>query len=222
MQNNIQPPDVPLPKFLEQKKELFIKILRKTERSGIENVLNWLEKTDFYTAPASARFHGCFEGGLLLHSLNVYDVLRSINDGIVNSGYVEGYHGLPFETIAIAALLHDVCKVNFYTKIKRWRKDENQRWEQYDTWGYEEQEPLGHGEKSVIILQRLGLYLSSREIYMIRWHMGGFDENAKNCGSAMNKYPSIALMHAADLIATNLLEQEMPTELAEELKNANN
>ena len=57
---------------------------------------------------------------------------------------------------------------------------------------------------------------------MIRWHMGGFDENAKNCGSAMNKYPSIALMHAADLIATNLLEQEMPTELAEELKNANN
>lgn len=209
--------------FLEKQKSCFEQALLATQRPGIENVLRWLNNTDFYTAPASARFHGCYEGGLLVHSLNVYDVLRSINKGMADNKFYcpQGFKGIDPDSMTIAALLHDICKVNFYTKTKRWRKDANQRWEQYDTWGYDEQEPLGHGEKSVIILQRLYLELTDEEIYMIRWHMGGFDPNVKNCGSAMKKYPSVALMHAADLIASNLLEQDMPVELAEELQNAN-
>lgn len=118
------------------------------------------------------------------------------------------------DTIIITALLHDVCKANTYKKGQRWRKDANNRWEQYDVYEFKEDEPLGHGEKSVYLLQRAGLQLTEKEVYMIRWHMGGFEAqgNQMTLSAAMTKCPEIALIHSADIIASNVLENEKEVE----------
>ena len=183
-------------------KNEFIDELKNVHREGMEKVISWLiDKTDFFTAPASTRFHGAYQGGLLMHSLNVYRVFKEINDKL--NGLTPA---IPKDSIVIAALLHDICKVNTYKVVKRWRKDKENRWEQYDTYEFSEDEPLGHGEKSVMLLQRLGLQLTESEVYLIRWHMGGFDESKMALNSAMTIHPEIALMHMADLIATYMLE----------------
>lgn len=183
-------------------KNEFIDELKNVHREGMEKVISWLiDKTDFFTAPASTRFHGAYQGGLLMHSLNVYRVFKEINDKL--NGLTPA---IPKDSIVIATLLHDICKVNTYKVVKRWRKDKENRWEQYDTYEFSEDEPLGHGEKSVMLLQRLGLQLTESEVYLIRWHMGGFDESKMALSSAMTMHPEIALMHMADLIATYMLE----------------
>lgn len=184
--------------------DLFIQLLISTKRKGMANVIAWVEQSDFFTAPASARFHGSYEGGLLQHSLNVYKSLNIMSKGMTDSD-------LPVispETVVITALLHDICKANTYKVAKRWRKNKQNQWEQYDTYEFSEVEPLGHGEKSVLILQRLGLELTEQEIYMIRWHMGGFDESRMAVSNAMSKFPEIAYIHAADLIATNIMDDK--------------
>ena len=194
-------------------KERFIELLRSTKREGIEKLIDFLEKTDFFTAPASTRFHSSYEGGLLQHSLNVYDCLAGLGTttGDVQEFQTAGMRldSIPQESIIIVALLHDLCKVNFYATEMRWRKDANNKWEQYKTYEFNEDEPLGHGEKSIFILQRLGLQMTEQEVYMIRWHMGGFDESKMPLQSAMKKCPEIALIHAADLIATHIIESEV-------------
>lgn len=184
--------------------ENFKQLLMATKRTGIEAVLNWLEHaTDFFTAPASTRFHGSYEGGLLEHSINTYNALKVLNETELTDKH------LLKDTVAIIALLHDICKANTYKVVDRWRKDKNNKWEQYKTYEFNEDEPLGHGEKSIFILQRLGLQMTEQEVYMIRWHMGGFDESKLPLQSAMKKCPEIALIHAADLIATHIIESEV-------------
>lgn len=192
-----------LQKRLENKND-FIKLLNSTKRKGMDKVLEWLEKSDFYEAPASTRFHGNYEGGLLEHSLNVLTAFDWIVVGL--SGITPS---VPKESIIITSLLHDICKANTYKKVQRWRKDKDNKWEQYDVFEFNEDEPLGHGEKSVLLLQRIGLDLTEQELYMIRWHMGGFDESQRALHAAMTKCPAIALIHSADLIATNLMENEV-------------
>ena len=105
-------------KFLEEKKmkDKFIGLLRETKREGIENLIDFLEKTDFFTAPASTKFHNSFEGGLLAHSLNVYEALESLVKG-----------KWPEDTIRIVALLHDICKINLYKVDYRNKKDATQQ-----------------------------------------------------------------------------------------------
>ena len=193
-----------LQKRLENKND-FIKLLNSTKRKGMDKVLEWLEKSDFYEAPASTRFHGNYEGGLLEHSLNVLIAFDRIIVGL--SGITTP--AVPKESIIITSLLHDICKANTYKKVQRWRKDNNNQWEKYDVFEFNEDEPLGHGEKSVLLLQRIGLDLTEQEIYMIRWHMGGFDESQRALHAAMAKCPAIALIHSADIIATNLMENEV-------------
>ena len=116
-------------------KERFIELLRSTKREGIEKLIDFLEKTDFFTAPASTRFHSSYEGGLLQHSLNVYDCLAGLGTttGDVQEFQTAGMRldSIPQESIIIVALLHDLCKVNFYATEMRWRKDANNKWEQY-------------------------------------------------------------------------------------------
>ena len=191
-------------------KETFMNLLKGTNRPGIDKLLDWIETTDFYSAPASTRFHGNYEGGLLEHSLNVYYALCIINE--ITSDFAENVN-IENETIVISCLLHDLCKANTYKKALRWRKDENNRWESYDTFEFNEDEPLGHGEKSVYLIQRAGMELMDDEVYMIRWHMGGFEEGNKMAlSTAMSKCPGITLMHSADLIATNIMERKVGKE----------
>ena len=143
-------------------KKEFIEIVNKNiHREGIADLMAWLETTDFYTAPSSARFHGAEEGGLVAHCINVYKYLKNFQE--IESD----------ETIAIAALFHDLCKVGTYKVSMRNTKDASGKWIQVPYYDYRDDEelPVGHGEKSVIILMKY-MKLTDQEICAIRWHMG--------------------------------------------------
>lgn len=198
---------------IEELKSRFIELCSTIKRDGMPELLAWLERSDFYTAPASTRFHGCYKGGLLEHSLNVYDKL---------SVFVSRYPDLNIEpeSVVVVALFHDLCKVNNYTtdfkNVKVYsetgsKSDAKGRydWEMQPTFKTEDRLPLGHGEKSVIILQSY-IKLTRDEIYAIRWHMGGFDNAVKGgdygMGNAFEICPFAAMTHLADMEATYLVE----------------
>lgn len=195
----------------EEKIKVFKQALTSTGRKGIETVLEGLEKLGFFEAPASSKHHLACEGGLLQHSLNVYmqaDVIRTAQIKL-NPKMEER---LPMNSIIIASLLHDVCKAEIYKKVMKNRKNDKGQWEQYEAYDYDYSHcPLGHGEKSVIRLIRMGLDLTEDEIAAIRWHMGAWDlpssfEANKNLGAAQDKYPLVSVIMAADTLATRILE----------------
>ena len=178
-------------------KEEFINLLKSTKREGIENLISFLEKTDFFTAPASTRFHGAYEGGLLEHSMKVYEIL----DKKIKQTYLD--INIEESTIKIVALLHDICKLNFYKVDYRNAKNELGVWEKVPYYTIEDTIPYGHGEKSVMMISEY-IKLTSEEKYSIRWHMG-FTEPKEvygTIGQAYKKYPLALLLFEADLEAT--------------------
>lgn len=186
-----------------ENKERFITIYEQNiKRAGADRLLEWMDnRTDFFTAPASTRYHGAFSEGLVIHSLNVYDLLKKRNDQ--DNAYSE-------ETVAVVSLLHDLCKANFYKETTRNVKNEvTGQWEKVPYYSIDDPYPYGHGEKSVYLIERF-MRLSPEEAIAIRWHMGGFDDSAHaggfNIGNAFNKYPLAVKLHLSDLEATYLLE----------------
>lgn len=195
----------------ENMKDEYTELLKSTGRKGIDDVINYLEKGGFFEAPASVNRHLNYDGGLLEHSLNVYHTAMMLRQQmIVMKPGVEPH--LPEKSIIIAALLHDVCKTNIYKKAAKWRKDENNRWESYDSYDVDYSRfPLGHGEKSVIMLLRLGLELTNDEIVAIRWHMSAWDlafqsYEIKSNMAAASDCPLLAVIQNADSLATHILE----------------
>ena len=193
------------------KRQRFDALLRETGRRGMENVLTELDKLGFYDAPASTRFHGSHPCGLLEHSLCVYDEAVVIREAQLKLK-PEVSASLPLDSVAIAALLHDVCKAEVYKLQQKWKKGASGQWESYDAYGVDYTAfPLGHGEKSVIQLLRWGLELADDEIVAIRWHMSGFDlafqspESRANYGAATDKCPLLAVLRAADGLASHIL-----------------
>lgn len=185
-------------------KEEFITIYKESiTREGAEEAFQWLEQSDFFTAPASTRFHGSHEGGLLQHSLNVHKQLKEL---LVQTGLKDTYSE---ESVAIVALLHDVCKVDFYKKGTRNVKVDG-KWEQKDVFEVDEKFPCGHSEKSIIVLQNF-FKLTTDEILAIRGHMGGFDSSVRAgeffIGKIFEKSKLALLTHMADMQATYLLEE---------------
>ena len=174
-------------------------------RDGIENFMAWLEGTDFYNAPASTRYHGCYDGGLLEHSLNVF---RRLNDlcELFGLGPEDGIDN-PNESIAIVALFHDLCKVGCYKTEMRWRKDANNQWEQYPTWKFEEDFAYGgHGSKSVFLVQSF-MKLTPEEASAINCHMGQWDATTYSNPTAVYERNLLAwLLHVADEAADFLME----------------
>ena len=170
------------------------------KRQGSDKLLDWLTtNTDFFWAPASTRFHSACREGLVMHSLNVYDAL------------VRRCPEEDPETLAIVSLLHDVCKANFYKESTRnVKNDKTGAWEKVPYYSIEDQFPFGHGEKSVYLIERF-MRLKTSEAVAIRWHMGGFDDNAKAGGytisAAFTQYPLAVNMHLADIEATYLMEK---------------
>ena len=178
-------------------KEEFIKLLKSTNREGIDKLIEFIEKTDFFKAPASTRFHGNFEGGLLEHSLKVYEILV---DKVKNTSIPVN---TPDESLVLIALLHDLCKVNYYKVDYRNAKNEFGEWEKVPYYTVEDTIPYGHGEKSVMMITEY-IKLTSEEKYCIRWHMG-FSEPKElygTLGEAFKKYPTALLVNEADLEAT--------------------
>ena len=170
----------------EQKQE-FIHLLSFVERDGVQSLLEWLESTDFYAAPASTKYHGAYAGGLLEHSLNVFRRL------------VRRCPAADMDTLTITALLHDVCKIHLYEKTE-------------DGYRHNEQFPIGHGEKSVILILR-HMPLTDEEITAISWHMGAFDSRAgagRSLSQAWEKCPLALHLHLADMEATWFDEKRGP------------
>lgn len=188
-------------------KERFLEIYRsKITRDGADKLLDFLEhKSDFFTAPASTRYHGAYEGGLLRHSLNVYDCLVQYLD----RERVKDTYKLRVsdETAAVVSLLHDVCKVNFYTVSYRNSKNEQTgQWEKVPYYTINDTLPYGHGEKSVYMISGF-IRLSREEAMAIRWHMGFSGNEDKNTiGSAMEKFPLAFALSVADMEASYFLE----------------
>jgi hypothetical protein len=187
-------------------KERFIAIYKdKIKREGADRLLDYLlsENSDFFTAPASTRFHGAYEGGLLEHSLNVYECLC---DFVKHSRFCSKY-GFSFdeESLAIAALLHDVCKTNFYkTEMRNVKK--NGVWESVPYYTIEDNLPYGHGEKSVYIISGF-MRLTRDEAFAIRYHMGfSGTEDANQVGRALEMFPLAFALCMADMEASYYIE----------------
>lgn len=198
----------------EANRQRFIDILRATGRDGIDYVIEDLDTWGFFEQPASARNHFNFPGGLALHSLNVYDMAMALRETAIKMR-PDMERWLTPEAIAISALLHDVCKANIYRRTKRKQRNEIGQWEEIE--GYEvdySEMPVGHGEKSVIMLLRSGLDLDDEEIFAIRWHMGPWDlpmqsiEMDKSYRKAQDRSPLVALIHTADTLAAQILERD--------------
>lgn len=187
-------------------KERFIELFKTyIQRDGSEKLLNYLlsDGCDFFTAPASTRFHGSYAGGLVEHSLNVYDCLKSY----LESDRAKNTFHLSYsdESIAIVALLHDICKINCYKPGFRNVKV-NGKWEQVETFEYEDKLPYGHGEKSVYIITGY-MRLTREEAFAIRYHMGFSGcEETRNVGAAFEMYPLAFALSTADMEATYFIE----------------
>ena len=182
-------------------------LLFKTEQHGIEDMIGYLEfATDFFEAPASTKHHCAYVGGLAEHSLNVHGVLVQLVETFGTR--------IPYDSIAVTALLHDLCKTDFYVQELAWRKDEYGKWESYTRWGVNDTLPLGHGEKSLYIVSKF-IELTDEEAAAIRWHMGAWTEGVttgyamgKAYNAAVEKYPLVTLLATADNLATHLIEKE--------------
>lgn len=187
-------------------KERFLEIYRQNiRRDGAERLLDYLlSNSDFFTAPASTRFHGAYEGGLCEHSLNVYDCLKAY----MERERVKDVYGMTAseESIAIVALLHDLCKVNIYKPLFRNVKDANGVWQRVPSYEYDDTLPYGHGEKSVYIISGY-MKLMREEAFAIRYHMGfSTTDDPKNVGSAFEMFPLAFAAHVADSEATYFIE----------------
>lgn len=194
--------------------ERFEELMKRVQRPGIDKLMDYVRKSDFYTAPASTKFHLSVPGGLLQHSLNVYDVLMDLlkhNEDGTYSYVVAGQTVMTLteENVIIMALLHDICKTYFYKPMEKWRKDENNKWQSYLGYEIEDKMPLGHGEKSAFILDQY-ITLETCERYAIRWHMGYPSEGEAKYSfqAAITLKPVVWALHTADVLASSLMEDK--------------
>ncbi len=194
-------------------KEEFVALLKATGREGMDYVLEDLEKLGFYEAPASAGHHLNTAGGLVRHSLNTYHAAMAVLESMkALEPALEGE--VKQESVAIAALLHDVCKADIYKRSVKKRRDQLGNW--VDSEGYKvsyKNFPMGHGEKSVIWLLCAGLALNDDEMLAIRWHMGAWGinmnslEDTRSYDTARKLYPLVSIIHTADSLAASLMER---------------
>ena len=194
-------------------KQYFLDTLRSTGRNGVESVIAGLEELGFFTAPASSNFHLNVEGGLLLHSNNVCREALALREKQIElKPEVEA--SLPVESVIIAALLHDVCKAEIYKKALKKKKLDSGKWVDYIGYDVDYSAfPMGHGEKSVIRLLQWGLEMTDEEMLAIRWHMNAWNlpfqdpESKGSFSMAQHKTPLVALIIAADGLASHVLER---------------
>ena len=197
---------------IEAKKKEFNDLLRRAGREGTDDLIEYLEELGFYDAPASTRFHLDCDGGLMQHSINTCRAGLWLREKMI-AERPELENLLKEDSVIVATLLHDVCKADVYKKVVKKRKDQYGNWK--DVKGYDvdySNFPIGHGEKSAIVLLMSGFEIYDDELVAIRWHMTAWDlafqnpEAKNNINTARNKYPLCGLTQLADGIAANLME----------------
>lgn len=202
---------------MAENKRQFIDLCNEhIHRNGIDRLLDYLEHTDFYTAPSSTMFHLNEDGGLCKHSMNVFDTLCRLYDHIARPHLKDPdtpfNEEIPMESLAVAALFHDICKVKTYYKKERWKKDDNGRWMSYPGYEMKDDFPFGHGEKSCIMLSWF-IRLTADEMLAIRWHMGMYDMGENGSAqrrafyTAAEKSPLVCLLQSADFLTSKLAER---------------
>lgn len=188
--------------------------MAKVKRPGIDKLMAYIRKSDFYSAPASTHYHLSCEGGLLQHSLNVLDALRGLltqrPDG--DWDYRVATHTvatLTDESVILIALLHDLCKTYFYsTSLRNAKNEQTGKWEKVPFYTVDDKMPLGHGCKSAM-LAKTYINLTNDEMYAIWWHMGFTDTDDRlSLGNAIEKYPVVWATHTADIMASNFMEDK--------------
>lgn len=198
---------------INQVKKEFTELLRSTGRDGVEDVLEGLEEMGFFIAPASANHHLNIEGGLLIHSVNtckaalmVWEGMKALEPGLEKE--------VQRDSVIIASLLHDVCKSDIYIRSVKKRKNVLGQWE--DSEGYKvsyKNFPMGHGEKSVILLLCNGLEMTDDEMLAIRWHMGAWGinmnsfEDQRSFDTAQKLYPLVSIVQVGDKLAASIMER---------------
>lgn len=199
---------------IERNKQEFIDLLKSTGREGVDDLIEYLDegKNHFFTAPASTRFHLDHDGGLVEHSLNVCHAALKLREmAIAMRPDLEPM--LPRDSVIVASLLHDICKANIYKPTIKKRKDANGLWREVNTYDVDFSDfPMGHGEKSAIMLLWAGFDVTQDELLAIRWHMTAWDlpfqslEAKSNINAARDKTPLCALVQLADGFGANILE----------------
>lgn len=189
---------------IEQNKIFFLKFWQEIEdRNGADLCLQWLQnETDFFTAPASSKYHGAHPGGLLAHSVIVCEELLALLEAMEVDEVDRG-------SAILVALLHDVCKANHYKETTLRRKNATTgKWEDQRGYIVDDQLPLGHGEKSLYMLLQSGLMLTDEEAAAIRWHMGAYRDHDElgTMGRAFDRWPLALFLHTADMVAAHYIE----------------
>lgn len=189
--------------------------LGKVQRPGMDKLLEYIQKSDFYTAPASTKYHLAAPGGLLQHSLNVLDALRGLLNWRSDGAWEYRVAGkvvatIPDESVTVMALLHDICKTHFYgTSTRNQKNDATGKWEKVPYYTVDDKMPLGHGPKSAMIVKQYTT-LTTAEMYAI-WHHMGFNGNFENdtaVGQCMEMFPAVLALHTADMMASRFMEGE--------------
>lgn len=194
--------------------------MAKVKRPGIDKLMDYIRKSDFYTAPASTKFHLSCESGLLQHSLNVLDALRGLlqeeqtnEDGTKAWFYTvagTSVAQVKDESVILIALLHDICKTYFYsTSTRNVKNEKTGKWEKVPFYTVNDLMPLGHGPKSAMLIKNY-IKLTSEEMYAIWWHMGFTDQHTDtmSLAAAIQKYPIVWALHTADMMASNFMEDK--------------
>jgi len=197
----------------ETAKTLFVQVFETfiSPSEGADELLKYLTKTDFFTAPASTKYHGCHPGGLVIHSVNVYERLRLLVKLEKDYNGDSKVQCITDESVARVALLHDLCKIDVYKVGTKNVKDEaTNTWSKVPFYQFDDRMPYGHGEKSAYIASSY-MRLTRDESMAIRWHMGAFDKAVQGgdmgmLGTAFQMHPLSLLLHQADMMATYLDE----------------
>ena len=175
--------------------EQFFEITRQGELG------EYLKQNGFYTAPASTRFHGCYEGGLFDHSKNVMQALVTLTKE----------NHLKWEeerSPYLVGMFHDLCKIDNYRHPVTGYTLADEPIHDSASWEYNTDSMLkGHGDKSVMLLSQF-FTLTEEEIMCIRYHMGAFTDKEEwsDYTRAIHKYPNVLWTHQADMIATHIVE----------------
>ncbi len=193
---------------LYDSKQEFITLLKSTTLEDVDDIVKDLDDLGFFTAPAaaSAKNHGSFEGGLMIHSLNVYYAAKRLKEAFAPVR-PDVFEKVSDESIIIASLLHDVCKADTYFVRRNSRREMGE-----SEYGYAVSPlPLGHGEKSVAMLLKMGVGLTDAEMCAIRWHMGAWSVNSPDDNdafrAAVKLYPLVSIIQMADTLAAHVYER---------------
>lgn len=158
-------------------------------------IVSYLSSTDFYSAPASSRYHDMFPGGLLYHHLQVYNQILDLRQ-------IGKFQNVDIASAVLVALVHDWCKIGMYEKYaKNVKNPVTKEWDSVNAYRIRDDSTgrLGHGPQSVVMAMRLCNIqystLTDDELAAIRWHSATYDVTSYDIYALNDCNRNIPLVH---------------------------